>query len=177
MRTLYWLLPTCVLFWACATKPMPSVEPVLVSQDRVLARFIAMKKYSEAKAMADSLLASRDQAVGEIAIYWKSIAWLYLDRPDSAIALLEQYRGKWTGGVRRVHSEAFLWLAKEASEARLAARQSQQEFQSKSSLTQPLLERVEVLHKETVALRAEIERLETERSKYQKLLKDLEKVR
>jgi hypothetical protein len=136
-----------------------------------------MKKYTKANEMADSLLATKDQAAREIAVYWKSIAWLYLDRPDSAIALLEAYHGKWTGGLRRVHSEAFLRLAKDASEARLAARQSQEDAQSHLTQAQPLLNRVEALHSETVLLRAEIARLETERSKYQKLLKDLEKVR
>ncbi|HLP43003.1 MAG TPA: hypothetical protein VK465_15955, partial [Fibrobacteria bacterium] len=96
--------------------------------------------------------------------------FLYRDRPDLAMAILEPMRGKWTGGLRAIHSEVFLRLAREASEARVVSRARREEAAR-------LSQENDALAKEFSSLKAEIARLETEKRKYEKLIKDLETIR
>jgi len=157
-----------------ASRPPIAEEPAkAVRVDRVLGRLIAAGKIDQAQKSADSLLASRDPADREVAAYWRAVCWLYRDEPDSALTLLESYHGKWTGGLRKVHSEVFLHLARDASQTHALLRQHRDEV-VKAPPDKTLQERVEVLQQESVGLRAEIARLETERLKYQKLINDLE---
>jgi hypothetical protein len=179
-----WLYLTMVwLFWACAAQPKliaakgPANQPAKPALDRMLGRMIAQGKVAAAQVIADSLLASKDPASREIATYWKAICWLNRDEPDSALYLLESFKGKWTGGLRRVHSESFLHLARNARENRLALRQANMGQPPRLVQDKALQERVETLQREADDLRAEVMRLETERLKYQKLIKDLETIR
>jgi hypothetical protein len=161
---------------ATASKPSVLDEPAKIPEDRVIARLIATGKIDQAQKTADSLMASRDPADREIAAYWRAVCWLYRDQPDSALTVFESYHGKWSGGLRRVHSEVFLHLARDASQAQALIRQHHED-PPKSATDKALQDRVDALQKETVDLRAEIGRLETERLKYQKLIKDLETIR
>lgn len=174
------LLLVAGLLWSCASttgsKSAVADEPAKsVPEDRVLARLIATGKIDQAQKSADSLLASRDPADREIAAYWRTVCWLYKDEPDSALTILESYKGKWSGGLRRVHSEVFLHLARDASQSKALFRQRREET-AKAPPDKPMQERVDALQQENVDLRAEIGRLETERLKYQKLINDLETI-
>jgi hypothetical protein len=125
---------------------------------------------------ADSLAASKDPTDREIAAYWKVMAWLYRDEPDSALALLEGSQGKWTGGMRKVHAALFLSLARDASQNR-SSHGRPPELAHSPLPDKAIQDRMESLQKETGELRAENARLETEKEKYQRLLKDLETIR
>jgi hypothetical protein len=180
----FWLLiPMIWLFLDCAPgpKPMPinnsANQPAKPELDRMLGRLIAQGRFTAAKVMADSLVSSKDPASREIATYWKAIYWLNRDMPDSALVLLESYQGKWTGGLRRVHSESFLHLAKSVREIRFALRQANMDQSYKPAPDKALQDKVEILQREADALRAEVLDLETERLKYQKLINDLETIR
>jgi hypothetical protein len=124
-------------------------------------------------------LTSRDPAEREIAVYWKSVAWLYRDEPDSALAMLESQQGKWSAGLRKVHGALLLKLARESTAARAASHWRPDDAAPKAApaADKGLQDRVEALQKESSDLRAENQRLETEKEKYQKLLKDLETIR
>lgn len=177
---LYTPLAFMALFWACSSTPKPtSIEDSKSPLDRSLARLIAKGKFDAAQKMADSLMISKNGADREIAAYWKSVCWLYRDEYDSALTLLEAYHGHWTGGLRRVHSDAFLRVAREASQSRLAVlhlKEDQSQAQPKVTTGNGSQERVDFLQKENGDLRAEISRLESQRLKYQKLIKDLETI-
>lgn len=140
------------------------------SSDRGIARMLAGNNVGLAQSTADSLAMSRDPVESEIGRYWKAVCYLYRDRPDSAVAILEPMQGKWSGGLRAIHGEAFLRLAREASEARAASRVRRDE-------TARLTHENEVLAREFGSLKAEIARLETEKKKYEKLIQDLETIR
>jgi hypothetical protein len=167
--------------WSCAptaagSKASAAEEPAKIQGDRVIARLIATGKIDQAQKTADSLMTSKDPADKEIAAYWRAVCWLYRDQPDSALAVYESYHGKWSGGLRRVHSEVFLHLARDASQTQALLRQHHEDA-PKAASDKSLQDRVDALQQETVELRAEIGRLETERLKYQKLIKDLETIR
>jgi hypothetical protein len=161
---------------AAGKAPMAGEDSARSPMDRVLARLVSKGELEKAQHAADSLTASKDPAEREIAAYWKAVTWLYRDEPDSALALLESSQGKWTGGLRKVHAALFLSLAREASQNR-AARFHPTEIARATPLDKAMQDRIESLQKETGDLRAENARLETEREKYQKLLKDLETIR
>lgn len=153
--------------------PAPAAPPLSVTRqapDKGIARMLASDNVGLAQATADSLSASKDPVEREIGRYWKAVCYLYRDRPDSAVAILEPMQGKWTGGLRAIHSEAFLRLAREASEARVSSRVRRDE-------TARLSHENDAMAREFGALRAEIARLETEKKKYEKLIKDLETIR
>ncbi len=166
-------------FSGCASAPAAGLELHKPQTDRVVAKMLWTGKSDAASRMADSLQASKDPADRELGTYWKAMCWLYRGEPDSALPILENNQGKWSGGLRRVHSEAFLRLARDLSQARAAARAHHEE-PAKSQPTAPdrgMQERVDALEKEKSDLLAEVSRLESERDKYQKLLKDLETIR
>lgn len=175
----WFVLSLALIFSACASNS--KIEPASGKEkpqlDRALARRVAMGKFTAAQALADSLIATKDPANREIASYWKAICWLNQDEPDSALALLESYRGRWSGGLRRVHSEAFLHLARKSVESRLALRQANLAQMPAALPDKSWQDRAEVLQREVEILRAEVGRLVTEREKYQKLIKDLETIR
>jgi hypothetical protein len=167
------LLPGC----AATREPTPSEEASRVSMDKILARMVSKGELDKAQRMADSLSASKEPAEREIAAYWKAVAWLYRDEPDSALVILEANQNKWTGGMRKVHTGLLLSLAKESSQSRAASRVRVSDANKAATPDKSMQERIESLQKETGDLRAENARLETEKEKYQKLLKDLETIR
>lgn len=174
------------LLAACAeTKPAPDISEDIpskspssssqvpgakVAPDKGIARMLASDNVGLAQATADSLSGSRDPIEREIGKYWKAVCYLYRDRPDSAVAILEPMQGKWSGGLRAIHSEAFLRLARESSEARVASRVRRDE-------TARLTHENDAMAKEYVSLKSEVARLEAEKKKYEKLIKDLETIR
>lgn len=155
---------------AAEDMPPESAAPSKQAPDRIIARLLAGDNVGLAQATADSLAASGNPVEREVGRYWKAVCYLYRDRPDSALALLEPMQGRWTGGLRAIHSEVFLRLAREASEARVSSRVRRDE-------TARLSREKDLLAKEYGSLKEEIARLETEKKKYEKLLKDLETIR
>ncbi|HKP98527.1 MAG TPA: hypothetical protein VJ385_22545 [Fibrobacteria bacterium] len=172
-------LLSAALLAACAPTRQPTVaeESVRTPMDKVLARLVSRGELDKAMRTADSLSASRESSDREIAAYWKMVAWLYRDEPDSALVVLEAGQGKWTGGLRKVHASLFLGMAREANRNRMAARARHDESAPCAPADKSVQDRLESLQKETGDLRAENARLETEKEKYQKLLKDLETIR
>lgn len=160
---------------ACSSStpgPTPRPEDVgKVSPDRVIARALASGELDLARRQADSLLACKTPLEREAGLYWKAVVLLYANQIDSSLAIFEARAGKWSGGLRAVHSEAFLRLTRELSLASHAVK-TREEHANKS-----LHNRIEDLQKETGDLRTQITRLETEKQKYEKLLKDLETIR
>jgi hypothetical protein len=148
----------------------PATAAMRHAPDKGIARMLASDNVGLAQATADSLALSKDPVEREVGRYWKAVCYLYRDRPDSAVAILEPMQGKWTGGLRAIHSEAFLRLAREASEARVASRVRRDE-------TSRLSHENDAMAREFSALKAEIARLETEKKTYEKLIKDLETIR
>lgn len=170
-----WL--AALLAAGCAATRAPSAEkPARTPMDRVLARMVFKGELEKAFHAADSLSASTDPVDREIGAYWKAVTWLYCGEPDSALVVLEAGKGKWMGGLRRVHSTLFLSLAREASQARAATRQRREEA-ARQAPDKAVQERIDALQKETADLRADNARLESETARYQKLLKDLENIR
>lgn len=168
-----WLLAAC----ASAPAPAPMDESSRPALDRMLARMVSKGEMDRAMKTADSVLAARDPADREIAIYWKSVAWLYRDEPDSALALLEGQQGKWSAGLRKVHGALLLKLTRESVASRAASHWRPEDAPKAPAADKGLLDRVESLQKESAELKAENQRLETEKEKYKKLLKDLETIR
>lgn len=170
------LLAACAGDRPAAPSAAPEKSPP--SQlDRALARLAVKGDWDRALRLSDSALASGSSAEREIATYWKAVAWLYCDAPDSALSLLEGRQSKWTAGTRKVHANLLLKLAREASATRAAGHPRPEESDRPVAAERVLQDRVEALQKESSDLRAENQRLETEKSKYQKLLKDLETIR
>lgn len=168
------LLAAC----AGATAPGPAEETSRPSLDRTLARVAAKGEWERALRISDSAFAVGSAADREAAAYWKSVAWLYRDQPDSAQALLEGSQNKWTPGPRKVHALLLLKLVRESCAARAMARARPEETETRAAAPdRGLQERIESLERESSGLRAENQRLEVEKEKYQKLLKDLETIR
>jgi len=168
------------LLAACATAPAPGPagETGPRSLDRLLARAASRGEWDKALRMADSAFAAGKAADREAAAYWKAVAWLYRDQPDSAMALLEASQAKWTPGPRKVHAMLLLKLVRESCAVRALARARPEESEARpAGADRVMQERVESLERESTDLRAENQRLETEKQKYQKLLKDLETIR
>ncbi len=155
---------------AAAGAPPAHAPAGRVSPEKSIARLLAGDNVGLAQAKADSMALSRDPAEREIGSYWKAVCYLYRDRPDSAVAILEAMQGKWSGGLRAVHGEAFLRLAREAGEARVSSRVRRDE-------TARLAHENDAMMREFNALKAENARLETEKKKYEKLIQDLETIR
>lgn len=172
------LLATTLLFSGCAASKAATLpeEAARTPMDRILARMVAKGEIGLAQKTADSLLTSKEPAEREIALYWKAVAWLYRNQPDSALVILDANQGKWTGGLRRVHSSLFLAMARDASQTRSASHNRHEET-AKPAPDKSMQDRIDALQKETGELRAENARLEFEKVKYQKLLKDLEGIR
>jgi hypothetical protein len=168
-----------MLLGACATAPAPGPgEAASPSLDRSLARLAAKGEWEKTSRLADSAFAAGKGPDREAAAYWKAVAWLYRDQPDSAQALLEASQSKWTPGPRKVHAMLLLKLVRESCAVRALARAHPEESETKpAAQDRGLQERVESLERESTDLRAENQRLETEKQKYQKLLKDLETIR
>ena len=185
MRFVARLLPiaAAALLAACAASApgaSPAEEPARTPLDRVLARLVVKGEWDKLSRAADSAAAGKEPTDREIAAYWKSVGWLYRDEPDSALVLLEAQQGKWTAGMRKVHGGLLLKLAREMSAARASRNGRPDEAAPKTAAAagdKALQERVDALQKENADLRAENQRLETEKEKYQKLLKDLETIR
>ena len=168
------------LLSACAPPPPP--DPAQGSGratlERSLARAASKGEWEKAFRLCDSALAKGDAADREVASYWKAVAWLFRDEPDSALAILESRQGKWSAGARKVHGMLLLKLVRESKAARVPARVRPEEADPRPVPGERALQdRVEALEKESSGLRAENQRLETEKEKYQKLLKDLETIR
>ncbi|MBW8889221.1 MAG: hypothetical protein JF616_15815 [Fibrobacteres bacterium] len=176
-----WALPlSAALLAACATAPAtgPVGDSAPPSLDRALARTAAKGEWEKALRMADSAFATGKTSDREAAAYWKVVAWLYRDQPESAQALLEASQGKWAPGPRKVHAMLLLKLVRESCAAHALARARPEEAEAKPVASDRVLqERVESLERESTDLRTENQRLETEKQKYQKLLKDLETIR
>ena len=168
-----------VALCACAgaKEAAPADESARPALDRVLARMVNKGEFEKAIKLADSLIVSKDPAEREIAAYWESVAWLYKDEPDSALSVLEPQQGKWTAGLRKVHGALLLKLAREGSAAKAASHWRPEEAPKAAPADKNLQNQVDALRKESSDLRAENQRLETEKEKYQKLLKDLETIR
>jgi len=169
-----------LLLAACASAPGPGPagESTQPSLDRALARAAAKGDWDKTMRIADSAFAAGKAPDREAAAYWKAVAWLYRDQPDSAQALLEASQGKWTPGPRRVHAMLLLKLVRESCAVRALARAHPEESEAKPAASDRVLqEKVESLERQSTDLRAENQRLETEKQKYQKLLKDLETIR
>ena len=165
------------LLAGCAATKEPLVEEAAKApMDKMLARMVFKGEYDRAIKVADSLAATKDPADREIASYWRAVTWLYRGDPDSALVILEANQGKWAGGLRKVHAGLFLSLARENSQCRPAGR-VRREDPAKPAPDKSLQDRVDALQKENGDLRMESARLETEKEKYQKLLKDLETIR
>ncbi|MDB5106491.1 MAG: hypothetical protein JWP91_4180 [Fibrobacteres bacterium] len=173
------LLAGALLSGCAATKEpsAPTDEALKAPMDKILARMVSKGEIDRAVRTADSLSASREPAEREIAAYWKTITWFYRGEPDSALAVLEGNQGKWTGGLRKVHAALLLGLARDATQSRVASRVRHEDPAARPVPDKSLQDRVDALQKENGDLRAENARLETEKEKYQKLLKDLETIR
>ncbi|MDQ3003447.1 MAG: hypothetical protein M3Y08_19570 [Fibrobacterota bacterium] len=169
-----WLAATLLLV-GCAASKTASVpkEVARAPMDRILARMVWKGDLDRAKMTADSLFFSKEPAEKEIALYWKAVIWLYRNQPDSALVILDANQGKWTGGLRRVHSSLLLAMARDDSQTRSASHNRHEEA-AKSAPDKSMQDRIDALQKETGELRAENARLESEKEKYQKLLKDLD---
>jgi hypothetical protein len=168
------------LLAACAgtSAPAPAEEASRPSLDRALARVAAKGEWEKVLRMSDSASAVGNAADREAAAYWKALAWLYREQPDSAQALLESSQNKWTPGPRKVHALLLLKLVRESCASRALARAHPEEAEARPAAPdRGLQERVESLERESSGLRAENQRLEVEKEKYQKLLKDLETIR
>ncbi len=172
-------LAAAAALWACAStkESAPVDESARPSLDRVLARMVNKAEYDKAIKLADSVIAGKDAGDREIASYWESVAFLYRDEPDSALAILDPMQGKWTAGLRKVHGALLLKLAREGTAAKAASHWRPEEVPKAAPAEKNLQNQVDVLQKESSDLRAENQRLETEKEKYQKLLKDLETIR
>lgn len=166
-----WLLAAC----AQAPPPpsVPGAAPIRTGLEKTLARAVSKGDWDRVFRAADSAAAAPDPVGREIALYWKSMAWLYRDRPDSAVAILEAQQGKWSAGMRKVHAALMLKLARDAA----ARTPDGPDEAPKPSADRALQDRMDALERESSALRAENLRLETEKEKYRKLLKDLETIR
>jgi hypothetical protein len=156
-------------------QPGDAARPAL---DRALARAAARGDWDKTMRLADSARAYGAPAEKEIALYWKAVAWLYRAEPDSALALLESQQGRWTAGSLKVHGALLYKLARESCAARPVAHNRPEEPDPRPALVERALQdRLDALERERTDLRAENQRLETEKEKYQKLLKDLETIR
>jgi hypothetical protein len=172
----------CLVLAACAGSPPPPQAapgvPVRPSADRALARAAARGDWDRTLRLADSVRAAGAPAEREIALYWKAVAFLYRNEPDSALALLESQQGRWTAASLKVHGTLLLKMARESCASRTLVRARPEEPDPRpASADRGLQDRLEALERERSDLRAENQRLETEKEKYQRLLKDLETIR
>lgn len=169
---------------AAACSPAPARGPARpgeaarASLDRALARAAARGDWDRTMRLADSARAYGAPADKEIALYWKAVAWLYRAEPDSALALLESQQGRWTAGSLKVHGALLYKLVRESCASRPVAHSRPEEPDPRPAVVERALQdRLDALERERTDLRAENQRLETEKEKYQKLLKDLETIR
>jgi hypothetical protein len=148
------------------------------SLDRALAHAASKGDWERTLRLADSARAAGAPADREIALYWKAVAWIYRAEPDSALALLESQQGRWTAGSLRVHGTLLYKLVRESCASRPVVHTRPEEPEPRPALVERAWQdRLEALERERTDLRAENQRLETEKEKYQKLLKDLETIR
>ena len=147
------------------------------SQDREIAAYLFRGQNDAASRLADSLMHSEVPREKERGLYWKAVSFLYRDEPERAVSILEPQRGKWSSGIREVHAEALLRLSRESVQTRANARAQRDEPSRPATQDKTLHEKIDALQKENGDMRTEITRLETEKKKYEKLLKDLETIR
>lgn len=171
------LITLSLILSGCAIQPKQTAQggPTKISEDKLMANLITKGKIFQAQKRADSLIAFKDPVSVEIGSYWSIVCWLYRDEPDSALVVLESNKGKWTSGIRKVHSEVFLNMARNESHVKTLLRQKSVDA-SKQLQDKNLPLKVEMLQQEVVRLRLEVGHLESERHKYQTLLKDLEEI-
>jgi hypothetical protein len=136
--------------------------------DRKIGSMVRAGEHESALAVAESLItrgSAREQLVGT---YWKVICFTHLNRLDSAMALLRKHQGRW-GGVMRETSAETLLRALEGKEVPVRADPSH-------SPDKALWVRAESLEKRTAELQNEIERLQVENTRYEKLLRELDRL-
>jgi hypothetical protein len=173
MLALAWL-------WGCAASQpeAPTVEMALqasesfTEDDSRLAEWIKLNQPDSAMALANQLTASGKRSSKIIGTYWRAVSLLQMGHADSAKALFEFYRGKWSPNWREASAESFLKLLRERS-ARAAAVQPCATAGSPGKMDG---HRLEALEAENAALHSEVDRLKADNSRFEKLLRELDKL-
>ena len=173
-------LSICITFFflACTTQPKPSYLPSQPkpSIDRSLAQYLSDKNYSELLPILDSLIALNDKPSHETGIYWKVMYWIDRDKPDSAMKMLANNKGKWSSNIRQVHATALQSLIQDLNFSRLALARRQADGLNHPAPEKSPLDKTEILQRVNALLRAEITKLESQKHKYKELIKDLETI-
>jgi hypothetical protein len=136
--------------------------------DSVIGGMVRAGEHESALVAAESLIvrgSAREQLVGA---YWKAICLTHLNRLDSAMILLRKHRGRWGGVMRETGAETLL-RALESKDGPVRADPA-------PSLDKTLLVRAESLEKRTLEMQNEIERLQAENTRYEKLLRELDRL-
>lgn len=150
---------------SCATAPANKIvikDEFKSTSSINIAEFLLLKKMDLALAETNKLIQSDNLEDQELGAYWKIIYFLESSNRDSAQILLNNQTGLWSKPTRAVHAEVFL------RQLNTLKKNSQQKNQD---------EKIDQLAKETAELRTMIVQLQSEKKKYEKVLKELEKIR
>lgn len=136
--------------------------------DRKIGQLVNQGRYEEAMREADQWLALGSPRGVAIGAYWKAICLTHLNRSDSAIAHLKKYRGRWGGVMRDISAETLLRALETKAVQPTPGNATAPDKSSQA--------RIESLERRTAEMQSEIERVQAENARYEKLLRELDRL-
>lgn len=159
-----------LFLWGCSTKPKLSEKDHAVKQcSSDIAQWILENHLDSALEKTNQLRNSKNNDERELGTYWKAIYLLEKSEKDSAQVILESYNNRWSNPLREVHAKAILRLLDQIKKANTRPRNIDP--------TNAMQEKLDQLENQTGELRNMILQLQLDKKKYEKVLKELEKIR
>jgi hypothetical protein len=151
-----------------ANSRAPSMAEIDADYDRQIGQMVRSGEHEDALRISEKLMTAGTARERLIGTYWKAVSLTHLGRLDTAWAILHVNRGRW-GGVMRETSAETLRRALE-TKAPVAC------YDNTPQPEKGLSNRLESLEKRTTELQSEIERLQVENVRYEKLLRELDRL-
>lgn len=135
--------------------------------DTRLAEWIRKSQPDSALIKANQLIKSTLRKDKIIGTYWRGISLIQLGHLDSARTLFGFYRGKWGNASREAHAETLMSLLEEKGPKPCSTPVGAQRAETT---------RLEGLERQNQGLLAEVEKLQMEKSRYERLLRELDRL-
>lgn len=164
----------CLLLTGCAgerpvdnrppTGPARSVKDN--EEERKVVSLLRAGDAQQALRLSDQMIEMDLPSQRQAGAYWKAVSLIYLGRSDSAATWLKLRRGQWGGGLREAYAETLLYT--------LESKPDPCKDVSNPAGDKGSHARLEAMERRSAELQSEVERLQSEKVRYEKLLHELD---
>ncbi len=135
-------------------------------EERKVVMLLRAGDAQQALRLSDQMMELDSPAQRKAGAYWKAVSLVYLGHLDSAVAWLKFRRGQWGGGQREALAEVLLFTLETKPHP---CRESALAAGDKAALG-----RFEAMEKRVTELQGEVDGLQREKVRYEKLLHELD---